>query len=149
MARLDAVIEGLMGTFVGAFLSKVRWSKFKSGTQEGGEHARPLLNTLCRVYLKTLKLQNMKNLLPFASIATFLPDIKRKIQNSVVVDSSTSKHYNESTAQFEDRKGFEWALVDLRVILFLSFYSFKLQLKNYLTPFFCCIPSDYLPLQIL
>lgn len=44
----------------------------------------------------------MKNLLPFASVGTFLPDIKRKIQNNVVVDSSTSKHYNESTAQFED-----------------------------------------------
>ena len=60
----------------------------------------------------------MKNLLPFASVGTSLPDIKRKIQNSVVVDSSTSKQYDESTAQFEDRKGFEWALVDLRVILF-------------------------------
>ena len=56
MARLEADIEGLLGTLVGAFPSKVRWSKFKLGTQEGGEHVRPLLNTLCRVYLKTLKL---------------------------------------------------------------------------------------------
>ena len=44
----------------------------------------------------------MKNLLRFASVGAFLPDIKRQIQNSVVMDSSTSKHDYESATQFED-----------------------------------------------
>ena len=100
--QLEADVEGLIGTLVEAFPFKVRWSKFLNWALRREESMQGLCWTLYDEFIKNLKLQNMKNLLRFASVGAFLPDIKRQIQNSVVMDSSTSKHDYESTTQFED-----------------------------------------------
>ena len=98
----------------------MNWSKFELYIQKEGEHPKAFVECFIQIFHRHTALHSAalehRNLLVSALVGKFLPDMKRKIQNSVIgwasqppstIMGETFQFFEESYQECRRKKGVE------------------------------------------